>query len=141
MMTVKVVLSFAAAWRLVLAIAFCLAILLSVYARAPRQSVPGSDLKRLVVSALMLYGVGGLASLTQHPVLAGLVDGAGITVSALAAWLSRGQDHGGPPDDEDPEDEEPPPEPDGVPRLDWARFEREFRDYSERRGREPTHTG
>jgi len=135
-----VVLAFAAAWRLALAIAFCLAILLSVCARAPRQSVPGSDLRRLVACALILYGVGGLASLTHHPVLAGLVYGAGIIVSALAAWLSRGQDHGGPPDDDDPGDEEPPPEPDGVPRLDWARFEREFRDYSERHGREPTHT-
>lgn len=134
------VLSFAAAWRLALAIAFCLAIFLSVCARAPRQSVPSSDLKRLVACALVLYGVGGLASLTHHPVLAGLVYGAGITVSALAAWLSRGQDHGGPPDDDDPADEEPPPEPDGVPRLDWPRFEREFRDYSERRGREPTQT-
>ncbi|MDQ2895566.1 MAG: hypothetical protein M3Y09_07965 [Actinomycetota bacterium] len=134
-------LSFAAAWRLALAIAFCLAILLSVCARAPRQSVPGSDLKRLVVCALILYGVGGLASLTQHPVLAGLVYGAGIIVSALAAWLSRGQDHGGPPNDEDPENEEPPPEPDGLPRLEWARFEREFRDYSERHRREPTHVG
>ncbi len=141
MMIVKVALSFAAAWRLALAIAFCLAIFLSVCARAPRQSVPGSDLKRLVACALVLYGVGGLASLTHHPVLAGLVYGAGIVVSALAAWLSRGQDHGGPPDDDDPGDEEPPPEPDGVPRLDWARFEREFRDYSERHGREPTHTG
>ena len=134
------VLSFAAAWRLALAIAFCLAIFLSVCARAPRQSVPSSDLKRLVACALVLYGVGGLASLTHHPVLAGLVYGAGITVSALAAWLSRGQDHGGPPDDDDPADEEPPPQPDGVPRLDWPRFEREFRDYSERRGREPTQT-
>ena len=134
-------LSFAAAWRLALAIAFYLAIFLSVCARAPRQSVSGSDLKRLVVCALILYGVGGLASMTAHPVLARLVYGAGITVAALAAWLSRGQDHGGPPDDDDPADEQPPPEPDGVPRLDWARFEREFRDYSERHGREPTHKG
>lgn len=135
------VLSFAAAWRLALAVAFCLAIFLSAYARAPRQSVPGSDLKRLVACAVILYAVGGLASLTHHPVLAGLVYGAGIVVSALAAWLSRGQDHGGPPDDENPGNGEPPPEPDGVPRLDWARFEREFRDYSEHHGREPTHAG
>ncbi len=141
MMIVKVMLPIAAAWRLALVIAFCLAIFLSVCARAPRHSVPGSELKRLVACALTLYAVGGLASLTHHPVLAGLVYGAGIAVSALAAWLSRGRDHGGPPDDEDPEDEQPPPELDGVPRLDWARFEREFRDYSERCGREPTHTG
>ena len=140
-MIIKVVLSLAAAWRLGLAIAFCVAIFTSAYARAPRQAVPGADLRRLVACALILYAVGGLASLTHHPVLAGLVYGAGIIVSALAAWLSRGQDHGGPPGDDDPEDEEPPPEPDGVPRLDWARFEREFRDYSDRNRREPTHTG
>lgn len=114
---------------------------MSVCARAPRQSVPGSELRRLVGCALILYAVGGVASLTHHSILAGLVYGAGIIVSALAAWLSRGQDHGGPPDDDEPGDEGPPPEPDGVPRLDWARFEREFQDYSERHRSEPTHTG
>ena len=133
-------LSFAAAWRLGLAVAFCLAIFLSVCARAPQQAVPRRELRRLVICALALYAVGGLASLTHHSVLAGLVYGAGIIVSALAAWLSRGQDHGEPPDGDEPSDEEPPPEPDGVPRFDWTRFEREFRDYSERHGREPTET-
>ena len=101
------------------------------------QAVPTSELRRLVGCALILYAVGGVASLTHHPLLAGLVYGAGIIVSALAAWLSRGQDHGEPPDGDEPVDEQPPPEPDGVPRLDWARFEREFRDYSERRRRDP----
>jgi hypothetical protein len=139
-MIVKVSLSFAAIWRLGLAIAFCLAIALSVCARAPRQAIPTADLRRLVACALILYAVGGVASLTHHPLLAGLVYGAGIIVSALAAWLSRGQDHGEPPDGDDPGDEQPPPEPDGVPRLDWARFEQDFRDYSEGRGREPAET-
>ena len=120
--------------------AFCLAIALSVCARAPRQAVPAAELHRLVGCALVLYAVGGLASLTHHPLLAGLVYGAGIIVSALAAWLSRGQDHGEPPDSDEPVDEQPPPEPDGVPRLDWARFERDLRDYTERRGREPART-
>jgi hypothetical protein len=123
------------AWRLVLAIALAVAIGVSVYARAPRRAVPGSELRRLVVSALCLYGVGGLASLTHHSVLAGLVYAAGIGVAALAAWLSRGRDQEDPPDGgPDPVDEQPPPPPDGVPWWDWERFEREFRDYAGRPG-------
>jgi hypothetical protein len=133
------VFSLAAAWRLVLAIAFCVAIFMSACARAPRQSVPSTELRRLVLSALILYAVGGLASLTHHEVLAGLVYGAGIMVSALAAWLSRGRDQEDPPDGDEPEDEQPPPQPDGVPRLDWATFERDFRAYAVRR-REPSQT-
>src|SRR5665213_879009 len=133
----RMVFSLAAAWRLVLAIAFCVAIFMSACARAPRQSIPSTELRRLVLSALILYAVGGLASLTHHEILAGLVYGGGIMVSALAAWLSRGRDQEDPPDGDEPEDEQPPPEPDGVPRLDWATFERDFRAYAERR-REPT---
>ena len=127
------VISLAAAWRLALAIAFCLAIFTSACARAPRHSVPGSELRRLVICALVLYAVGGLASLSHHEILAGFVYGAGIIVSALAAWLSRGRDQEDPPDGDEPVDEPPPPEPDGVPRLDWAAFERDFRAYE--RGR------
>jgi hypothetical protein len=131
------VFSLAAAWKLALAIAFFAAILTSACARAPRQSIPGTELRRLVLSALILYAVGGLASLTHHELLAGLVYGAGIMVSALAAWLSRGRDQEDPPDGDQPEDEQPPPEPDGVPRLDWVTFEREFRVYAERHRGEP----
>jgi hypothetical protein len=120
------------AWRLVLAIALAVAIGVSVYARAPRRAVPGSELRRLVTSALCLYGVGGLASLTHHAVLAAFMYAAGIIVCALAAWLSRGTDSEDPPDGEEPEDEQPPPEPDGLPTFDWGRFEEEFRAYSER---------
>ena len=105
------VFSLAAAWRLALAIAFCAAIFMSACARAPRQAVPGTELRRLVASALILYGVGGLASLTHHELLADLVYGAGIMVSALAAWLSRGRDQEDPPGDDEPEDEHPPPSP------------------------------
>ena len=53
-------------------------------------------------------------------------------VAALAAWLSRGRDQEDPPDGDEPVDEQPPPEPDGMPRLDWAAFEHEFCEYSER---------
>lgn len=122
-----------AAWKVVLAIALGAGILVSLYARAPRRTIPGSELRRLVVSALGLYAVGGLASTTNHEVLAALLYAAGISVCALAAWLSRGNDSEDPPDDEEPVDEHPPPGPDGMPTFDWAAFEREFRSYSERR--------
>jgi hypothetical protein len=125
-----------AAWKLALAIALGAAIFVSAYARAPKQPVPGADLRRLVVSAIALYAVGGAASLTHHAALAGLVYAAGIAVCALAAWLSRGTDSEDPPGGEEPVDEQPPPEPDGVPRFDWALFEREFHAYT-RREREP----
>jgi hypothetical protein len=120
------------AWKLVLALALMAANFVSLDARAPEHAVPGSDLRRLVVSALGLYAVGGLASLTHHRLLAALVYSAGIVVCALAAWLSRGSDSEDPPGGEDPVDEQPPPEPDGLPRFDWDLFEREFRTYSER---------
>ena len=126
------VLSLEAMWRLGLAIAFCTAIFMSACARAPRQSVPGPELRRLVYCALILYLVGAVASLSHHQLVAGFVDGAGILVSALAAWLSRGRDQEDPPDGGEPVDEPPPPEPDGLPRLDWAAFEREFRAYAQR---------
>ena len=125
------------AWKVVLAILLGGGIVLSAFAHAPRRAVPGSDLRRLVLSAVGLYAVGGVASLTRHPMLAGLVYAAGIIVCALAAWLSRGTDSDDPPSDgEDPADEQPPPEPDGVPRFDWGAFERQFRAYARGR-REP----
>jgi hypothetical protein len=118
--------------RVVPAFAFCGAILLSLCARAPRQAVPGRELRRLVLSALMVYGVGGIASLTGHQILAGTLYGVGITTSALALWLSRGRDQEDPPDGREPVDAPPPPDPDGVPRFEWRTFEREFRDYASR---------
>jgi hypothetical protein len=120
------------AWKLVLAITLAAAIVVSACANAPRRAVPGGDLRRLIAAALALYAVGGVASLTHHPSLAGLVYAAGIMVCALAAWLSRGTDSEDPPRGDDPVDEQPPPEPDGLPTLDWNEFERAFRAYSER---------
>jgi hypothetical protein len=127
------VLSPSDAWRVVIAIALAIAIVVSLWARAPKRAVPGADLRRLVVAALCLYGVGGLASITHHSILAAFMYAAGIVVCALAAWLSRGTDSEDPPDDEEPVDEQPPPEPDGMPTIDWALFEQEFRAYSERK--------
>ena len=120
------------AWKVVLTIALAAAIFISLYARAPRRAISGTDLRRLVISALGLYAAGGVASLTHHPVVAAVVYAAGIVVCAFAAWLSRGRDSEDPPGGEEPVDEQPPPEPDGLPTFDWNAFEREFRAYSDR---------
>ena len=120
------------AWKVVLTIALAAAIFVSLYARAPRRAISGTDLRRLVMSALGLYAAGGVASLTHHPVVAAVVYAAGIVVCAFAAWLSRGSDSEDPPGGEEPVDEQPPPEPDGLPTFDWNAFEREFRAYSDR---------
>lgn len=120
-------------WKLALAVVLLVAIFLSACARAPRRPIARRELRQLVVCALGLYGVGLFASLTRHGQLAGIVYATGIMTCALAVWLSRGSDPGDPPDDPDePVDEQPPPEPDGVPTFDWALFEQQFRDYSER---------
>ena len=120
------------AWKLLLAIVLVGAILLSACAKAPPRPMPRGELRRLVLAALTLYGVGVFASMTHHPALAGVVYVAGIAACALAAWLSRGSDSEDPPRGGDPVDEQPPPEPDGVPRFDWQAFERDFRTYAER---------
>ena len=120
------------AWKVTLTIALAAAIFISLYARAPRRAISGTDLRRLVISALGLYAAGGVASLTHHPVVAAVVYAAGIVVCAFAAWLSRGSDSEDPPGGEEPVDEQPPPEPDGLPTFDWNAFEREFRAYSDR---------
>ena len=112
------------AWKLVLVFVLVGAIVLSACARAPRRPLPRHELRRLVLAALTLYGVGVYASVTHH--------------AALAAWLSRGSDSDDPPggDDDGPTDHEPPHDPDGMPAFDWAAFERQFRAYSSR-PREP----
>ena len=119
-------------WKVVLTIALAAAILVSLWARAPRRAIPGAELRRLVIAALGLYAVGGLASLSHQPVLAAVAYAAGIMVCAFAAWLSRGSDPEDPPGGEEPVDEQPPPEPDGLPTFDWGTFEREFRSYADR---------
>src|ERR1700722_9123252 len=104
------------AWKLVLAVVLLAAIFLRACAHAPKQPIARSELRQLVFSALGLYAVGLLASLTHHGQLAGIVYAAGIVVCALAVCLSRGIDPGDPPDEPDePVDEQPPPEPNGVP--------------------------
>jgi uncharacterized membrane protein YfcA len=126
-----------AAWKLALAIALGATIFLSAYAHAPRRAAASGDLRRLVISAIALYTVGAVASLTHHPALAAALYATGIAVCALAVWLARGTDSDDPPSDgEEPTDEQPPPAPDGLPELDWGEFERAFREYADR-SREP----
>src|ERR1700757_3867137 len=105
------------AWKLALVFVLVGAIVLSACARAPRRPLPRADLRRLVLAALTLYGVGVFASLTHHTLLAGAVYVSGIAACALAAWLSRGSDSDDPPGggDDGPTDHEPPRDPDGMP--------------------------
>ena len=122
-------------WRCALALALIAVIAISACARPPRARVPRLELSRLVVAALVLYATGALAAVTHHDALAALVSGAGIAIAALAAWMSRGAEGEDPPPGRgEPHDEQPPPEPDGVPRIDWAAFERAFRDYAREAG-------
>ncbi len=121
------------AWKLVLALLLVCAMLLSQFSRAPSRSVPGHELRRLVIAAIALYAVGAVASLTHHQLLAALLYAAGISTCTLAAWLSRGRDSEDPPDDEEPSEEQPPPSPDGLPEFDWERFEAAFRADCEQR--------
>ena len=104
-------------WKLVLAVALGAAIFGGAYGKAPRRAVPNSDLRKLVLSALGLYVVGGVATISHHTTIAALVYAAGIAVCTLALWLSRGTDSGDDPPrgGDDPSNEEPPPSPDGMP--------------------------
>ena len=125
-------------WKLAFLLLLVGAIVASACIRAPRRAAQPAELRRLVACAVILYAIGGVASLTHHPVLATLVYAAGIGIAALAAWISRGRDQEDPPGGgEEPVDEQPPPEPDGVPSIDWAHFEREFREYARRHGSRP----
>jgi hypothetical protein len=121
------------AWKLVLALVLGGAILLSLLARAPRQSLSDGQLHRLIFSAVTLYGAGAMAWLTHHRVLAAVVCAGGTGVAALAAWLSRGATPDDPPSPpEEPHDPDPPAAPDGHPHFDWTAFEQGFRAYSDR---------
>lgn len=118
-------------WKLMLTGGLLVAILGSVCLRAPRRPIDRLELRRLVLSALLLYGVGAVASLLHRGGLAGVLYASGIVVCSVAVWLSRGTDRDdgpeGPGGGGPPEDEDPGTGPDGVPPLewDWEAFERE----------------
>ncbi len=56
----------------------------------------------MLLAALGLYLVGLGASLTHHGAVAAAVYACGISISALAVWLSRGEDRSDPPRGDDP---------------------------------------
>src|SRR5437764_4683560 len=120
-------------WKLALAVALGATIFAGACGSAPRRSVPNSDLRRLVLSALALYVVGAVATITHHTTVAALLYATGIGVCALALWLSRGTDSGDDPPrgGGEPSDAQPPPSPDGLPEFDWAAFEEEFRAHAD----------
>ena len=124
--------------KLAFALVLVAGIVLSACARAPLHAVPSAELHRLVLGALVLDAVGAGALLTHHGLGATLALGGATAVTALAAWLSRGHNPDDPPDAREPADSRPPPEPDGIPRLDWARFERERRAWGAERPRQPS---
>ncbi len=117
------------AWKLALTAGLLVAILGSVCLRAPARSIERLELRRLVLAALLLYGIGAAASILHRGQLAGLLYASGIVVCSVAVWLSRGSDRGDGPDGpgggESPQDEQPPPSPDGLPTFDWDDFDRE----------------
>jgi len=124
-------------WKLLLTLTLLGAMLCSVTVRAPREPIERSDLRRLVVAAVILYGVGTLASLSHHGVLAGTIYASGILVCSLAVWLSRGINRDDGPDGDGngngpSGDERPPSGPDGLLTFDWDEFEREFSSWSDR---------
>ena len=114
------------------ALALIAAIVISASVRAPRRHVPAPELRRLLIAALTLYPVGGVAIVDGHPTPAVAAFAAGVIASAFAAWLSRGSDQDDPPDGREPFDRTPPPPPAGIPMIDWDRFERELRDWTRR---------
>jgi hypothetical protein len=87
--------------------------------------------RRLVHAALAFYGVGVLAWVTGHLLVAGALYGIGIASAAVAAWRSRGYDAAVAAADGH-RAEEPWSGPESVPHFDWASFERDFRSYAAR---------
>ena len=110
-------------WKLALSATLSVAILGSICLRAPGQPIARRELRRLVLSALLLYAVGAVASALHRGQLAGVMYACGIVVCSVAVWLSRGSERGDGPDgpggSRPPQDEQPPPGPDGVPPLEW----------------------
>ncbi|HWD63547.1 MAG TPA: hypothetical protein VG405_00105 [Solirubrobacteraceae bacterium] len=126
----------ASGWKLILTAGLLVAILGSVCLRAPRRPIARFELRQLVLSAMLLYGIGVVASVVHRGGLAGVLYASGIVVCSVAVWLSRGFDRGDGPDgpggSEPPTDEDPSTGPDGIPPWDWDAFERERAAWSER---------
>ena len=126
-------------WKLALTGALMVAILGSVCLRAPGRPIARIELRRLVLSALLLYAIGAVASILHRGGLAGVLYASGIVVCSVAVWLSRGSDrddgHDGPGGGEPPQDEDPGTGPDGLLEWDWDAFERERASWEADRAR------
>jgi hypothetical protein len=112
------------------------AVVAAARVRAPRRRVGPWELSRLVVGALALYAAGFAALRGHRAMLATIAFAGGVATATLAAWLSRGHRPDDPPDDGSGpprSDQPPPPEPDGVPPIDWDRFDRERRSWERHR--------
>ncbi len=111
-------------WKLIPTLLLSGAIVAGLTARPPRTPVTSTELVRLVVAVVGLYGVGAVALLAHRTPLAAVAFGAGLALCALAVWLCRG----GTP---------PPPETDAVPDVpdvppapidfDWSFYEEQLR--------------
>jgi hypothetical protein len=125
--------------KLLLGLLLVVAILIAARGRAPRRAPAPDELRRLVGSAVVLYAVGLFALLEGHPTLSTIAFACGVGTASLAAWLSRGADPGddGPGGGEDPPADVPPPDPEGALGWDWERFDRERRDFEQRRPAAP----
>ena len=125
--------------KLILGLLLVVAIVIAARGRAPRRAPSPDDLRRLVGSAIVLYAVGLVALLDDHPTLSTVAFACGVGTASLAAWLSRGADPGddGPGGGEDPPADVPPPDPNGALGWDWERFDRERRDWEQHRPATP----
>ena len=123
--------------RVAAALVLVLVVGYGAWGRAPRRAAAPRELRRLVAAAVLLYAVGVVAVLARRPVPAVAAFAGGVAAASLAAWLSRGNrpDEG---DDNDgggggrpPVDRTPPRDsgPQVQPELDWARFDRERRQW------------
>jgi hypothetical protein len=118
--------------RLLVATGLLALVLAAARAHAPGRPASPARLRRLLAGALGCYAVAVVAGLAHRALLATIVLAGGVSAAALAGWLSRGASPEDPPGDA-PTDL-PPPEPDEIPTLDWARFDRERHGWEHRRG-------
>jgi hypothetical protein len=125
--------------KLLLGLLLVVAIGIAARGRAPRRAPVPAELRRLVVSALVLYAVGLFALLEGRPTLSTIAFACGVGTASLAAWLSRGadSDDDGPGGGQDPPADVPPPDPHGALGWDWERFDRERNNWDQRRPATP----
>ncbi|HEV3230042.1 MAG TPA: hypothetical protein VGY97_11240 [Solirubrobacteraceae bacterium] len=110
-------------------LALCVA--LAYFGPAPARSVPRQTIAALLAGSVIAWGIGVAMVSARRPGWAALVVCLAVLCESLAAWMSRSRRGDGPPGPASSPPDEPAPE-------DWERFERAFRAYDRRRGRERT---